>query len=42
LMSMAVAEGFVIVPEISEGLHAGDEVSVQLLQGMDFQEEANV
>jgi len=42
LMSMAVAEGFVVVPEASEGLHAGDEVNVQLLQGMDFQEEANV
>jgi len=42
LMSMAAAEGFVIVPEASEGLKAGDEVSVQLLQGMDFQEEANV
>jgi len=38
LMSMAVAEGFVVVPEQSEGLKAGDEVQVQLLQGMDFQE----
>ena len=42
LMSMAVAEGFVVVPEQSEGVKAGDEVQVQLLQGMDFQEELDV
>ncbi len=36
LMSMAVAEGFVVVPEQSEGLRVGDEVQVQLLQGTDF------
>jgi len=38
LMSMAIAQGFVVVPEESEGLKAGDKVQVQLLQGMDFQE----
>ncbi|MBL4775498.1 MAG: molybdopterin molybdotransferase MoeA [Mariprofundus sp.] len=42
LMSMAMAEGFVIIPAESEGLKAGDQVNVQLLQGMDFQEEADV
>jgi len=42
LMSMAVAEGFVVVPEASEGLKAGDEVMVQLLQGMDFQEDLDI
>ena len=42
LMSMAVAEGFVAVPEQSEGLKAGDEVQVQLLQGMNFQEGLDV
>lgn len=42
LMSMAVAEGFVMVPEQSDALKAGDEVQVQLLQGMDFQEELDL
>jgi len=42
LMSMAMAEGFVVVPENAEGLKAGDEVMVQLLQGMDFQEGLDV
>jgi len=37
LMSMALADGFIIVPAETEALKAGDEVSVQLLQGMDFQ-----
>ncbi|MDQ6986794.1 MAG: molybdopterin molybdotransferase MoeA [Mariprofundaceae bacterium] len=40
LMSMAVAEGFAVVPVESEGFAAGDMVAVQLLQGMDFQENA--
>ncbi|MDQ6986202.1 MAG: molybdopterin molybdotransferase MoeA [Mariprofundaceae bacterium] len=40
LMSMAVAEGFAVIPAESEGLAAGDMVAVQLLQGMDFQEDA--
>jgi len=39
LMSMAVAEGFIVVPEAADSLKAGDEVQVQLLQGMDFQEQ---
>jgi len=42
LMSMAMAEGFVVVPEQSEGLKVGDTVQVQLLQGMDFQEDMNI
>jgi len=42
LMSMAMAEGFVVVAEDSEGLKSGDEVMVQLLQGMDFQEAADL
>jgi len=37
LMSMAQAEGFIIVPADAETMSAGDEVSVQLLHGMDFQ-----
>jgi len=41
LMSMALAEGFVLVPEASDGLSAGEMVQVQLLQGMDFQEVAD-
>jgi len=42
LMSMAQAEGFIIVPADTETMSAGDEVTVQLLQGMDFQEDANL
>ncbi|HIP07222.1 MAG TPA: molybdopterin molybdenumtransferase MoeA [Mariprofundaceae bacterium] len=42
LMSMAMAEGFVVVPEQSEGLKVGDTVQVQLLQGMDFQEGLDI
>jgi len=34
---MAQAEGFIIVPSDTETMSAGDEVTVQLLQGMDFQ-----
>jgi len=42
LMSMALAQGFVMVAESSDGLRAGDPVQVQLLQGMDFQEDMSV
>jgi len=42
LMSMAMAEGFLVIAEQSEGLSMGDEVQVQLLQGMDFQEDARL
>ncbi len=42
LMSMAMAEGFAIVPAEVESLNAGDMVTVQLLQGMDFQSEAGL
>ncbi|MDX8389689.1 MAG: molybdopterin molybdotransferase MoeA [Mariprofundaceae bacterium] len=39
LMSMAMAEGFAILPAESEGVKAGDQVMVQWLQGMDFQSQ---
>ncbi|MDQ6970699.1 MAG: molybdopterin molybdotransferase MoeA [Mariprofundus sp.] len=42
LMSMAMAEGFAIVPADVESLNAGDMVTVQLLQGMDFQPEVDL
>ncbi len=42
LMSMAQAEGFIIVPAECESMQAGDKVVVQLLQGMDFQSEADL
>jgi len=42
LMSMAQAEGFIIVPAECESMQAGDKVFVQLLQGMDFQSEADL
>jgi len=42
LMSMAEADGFIVVPTETETMKAGDEVSVQLLQGMDFQTEAGL
>jgi len=42
LMSMAQAEGFIIVPADTETMSAGDEVSVQLLHGMDFQADAHL
>lgn len=41
LMSMALAEGLMIVPADSAVLKAGDQVTVQLLHGMDFQTEAD-
>jgi len=42
LMSMAMADGFMVVPAESEGLKAGEMVTVQLLQGMDFQAKADL
>jgi len=39
LMSMALAEGLLLVPAEKEGLKAGQFASVQLLQDMDFQNE---
>ena len=42
LMSMALAEGLMIVPADSDTLKAGDIVMVQLLQNMDFQSEADM
>ncbi len=42
LMSMAQAEGFIVVPAACEALQAGDEVVVQLLHGMEFQQEAGI
>ncbi len=42
LMSMAMAEGFMAVPAGVESLQAGDVVTVQLLQGTDFQREADL
>jgi len=42
LMSMALAEGLMIVPADSGVLKAGDMVTVQLLQGMDCQSEADL
>jgi molybdopterin molybdotransferase len=40
LMSMAQADGFIIVPAECESLQAGDAVQVQLLHGMEFQSES--
>ncbi len=42
LMSMALADGFLVVPADSAGLSAGDRVTVQLLQDMDFQNDAGL
>jgi len=42
LMSMAMAEGLMMIPAESENLMAGDVVTVQLLQGMAFQKEADL
>jgi len=42
LMSMALADGFLVVPADSAGLSAGDRAMVQLLQGMDFQNDAGL
>jgi len=40
LLSMAMADGFMLIPAESEGFKAGDQVTVQLLQGTDFQAKA--
>jgi len=37
LLSMAMAEGLMLIPAESDGCKAGDAVTVQLLQGTDFQ-----
>ncbi|MDX8392576.1 MAG: molybdopterin molybdotransferase MoeA [Mariprofundaceae bacterium] len=42
LMSMAMADGLMVVSADSEGFVAGEIVIVQLLQGMDFQADADV
>lgn len=42
LMSMAEAEGFMVVPMDTDYLSKGDTVTVQLLQNMDFQKEIGV
>ncbi len=42
LMSMAMAEGLMIVPAELKALAAGGLVTVQLLQGMDFQTDADL
>jgi len=42
LMSMALAEGLMIVPAEADMVKAGEMVTVQLLQGMDFQSEADL
>jgi len=42
LLSMAMADGFMLIPAESEGLKAGDQITVQLLQGMDFQADAGL
>ncbi len=42
LRSMAEANGFIVVPAEAECLRAGDEVTVQLLDGMAWQEENGV
>jgi len=42
LMSMALAEGLLVVPAKQESLKAGEFASIQLLQNMDFQNETGV
>jgi len=42
LLSMAKADGFMIVPSDSTGFKAGDWVSVQILEGMNVQEESDL
>ncbi|MDO8926278.1 MAG: molybdopterin molybdotransferase MoeA [Sideroxyarcus sp.] len=40
LASMSVAEGLMVVPAASRGMAAGDRVTVQLLDGAEYQNEA--
>jgi len=42
LMSMALAEGLLAIPAELGSLKKGDAASVQLLQGMDVQNDAGV
>ncbi|MDQ6962636.1 MAG: molybdopterin molybdotransferase MoeA [Mariprofundaceae bacterium] len=42
LLSMAMAEGFAVIPAESDALKKGDYITVQLLQGMDFQPHADM
>ena len=42
LLSMAMANGFMLIPAESEGFKAGDQVTVQLLQGTGFQAGADL
>jgi len=42
LLSMAMADGFMLIPAESEGFKACDQVTVQLLQGMEFQSKADL
>ncbi|MDD2686197.1 MAG: molybdopterin molybdotransferase MoeA [Gallionella sp.] len=40
LRSMAMAEGLLVIPSSSKGIAAGEQVTVQLLSGTEFQAEA--
>ncbi len=40
LLSMAMADGLMLIPAESEGFKKGDMVTIQLLQGMEFQQAA--
>ncbi|MDX8413937.1 MAG: molybdopterin molybdotransferase MoeA [Mariprofundales bacterium] len=42
VMSMAQADGFMLIPLDADGVKAGSQVTVQLLQGMDFQTNAGL
>ncbi len=42
LLSMAMADGLMLIPAESEGLQAGDTVTVQLLHGTEFQQAAGL
>ncbi|MDQ6950260.1 MAG: molybdopterin molybdotransferase MoeA [Mariprofundales bacterium] len=42
VMSMAIAQGLMRIPEASDGLSSGDPVTVQLLSGMEFQDHAEL
>jgi len=42
LLSMAKADGLLVVPADSDGISAGEQVTVQLLDGTGFQEIADI
>lgn len=42
LMSMAMADGFLVVPAGASPLQAGETVTLQLLQGMEFQAQSGI